>query len=269
MKTFVILFLLSSNFMFGQQWTENTATQLDTSEWKYIRDYIKDQTAFINISPDGELYYKRGQLKAKINDYQGAINDLNKSLEFNSKEPVVFYARGAVKERLEDYEGAKDDFTKVIELQPEFAGGWNDRGQVKSRLKKFDEAELDFNRAIELRPNWTVPVFNLGLLYERKSEYNKAIGFYSESVKIDSSNYLAYYNLGNMYFQLENWNLSITHYTLAINIFPEYIKAIKNRASAKNEKGDLEGACKDFLLASELGDREALEYFNDFCIEKK
>ncbi|MBP7260825.1 MAG: tetratricopeptide repeat protein [Bacteroidia bacterium] len=268
MKRLLTLLILTNNFVFGQQLQDNTAMQTDTSNWKYIRDKIKDETFFINLSPSGEYYYNRGKLKGQIQDYEGAIADLNKSIELNSKEPVVYYTRGAVKERMGDLKGAREDFTKVIELQSDFAWGWNDRGQINSKLEKFDEAEADFKKAIELKPAWSVPVFNLGLLNERKKDFNKAIDFYSQSIKIDSTNYLGYNNIGHLYFQLKDYDHSISYYTQAIKIFPKYLNAIKNRADARIAKGDKEGACKDLKLAADLGDTNAGKYFYEFCTKK-
>src|SRR5882757_9567759 len=142
MKRLITLFILTTNFIaFGQQFNENTIMQTDTSNWKNIRNKIKDATIFINLSPSGEHYYNRGNLKFQLQEFDGALTDLNKSIELNSEEPLVYWIRGGVKEKMGDLIGAREDLTKVIEFRPDFALLWIDRGEINSKLKKFDEAE--------------------------------------------------------------------------------------------------------------------------------
>ena len=60
-----------------------------------------------------------GDAKNNLNDYQGALYDIDKIIEFNPNNDEYYYFRGYTKYILEDYYGALDDFNKAIELNPD------------------------------------------------------------------------------------------------------------------------------------------------------
>ncbi len=262
-QLFITLFILTPFLAAAQS---STAEEVDTTMWRTIRSRIADATMIIEIdTTNGEHYYNRGQLKAQMLDLRGAMDDFNTSLLRNSKEPVVYYARGAVKDRLGDLKGAKADFTKVIELAPDFAWGWNDRGQINNKLKNYGEAKADFEKARQLKPNWGIPVFNIGLLHSDMGEKDSAISWYKQCLLIDSTVHLAYNNIGVIYFEKKEYDMAITYFTLAIHYYPQYLSAYRNRADAKNAKGDIAGACADIKKAKELGDVKAAKYYVEYC----
>ncbi len=50
----------------------------------------------------------------------------------------------------------------------------------------------------------------------------------------------------------KDWNSAITDYTSAIQLKPDFAEAYNNRAFAKHEKGDEEGAEADLAKAIQL-----------------
>ena len=49
------------------------------------------------------VYELRGNAKINLEDYRGAIDDLNKAIELNPKNASAFYYRGLAKDNLKDY----------------------------------------------------------------------------------------------------------------------------------------------------------------------
>ena len=179
LKPLLILFLLLPFFGQGQ---DNTATPIDTSRWKSIRDDIALQTSLIELFPaDAEYYFNRGDLKTKILDFKGALEDINKSLSLMPDNAAIYYKRGGIKEYLGDFVGCIADFSKVIESQPDFEWAWNDRGQIYIELKEYKETRADFEKARQLKPKWANPVFNIGLLFSEKGNADSAIFYYKKA----------------------------------------------------------------------------------------
>lgn len=63
--------------------------------------------------------------------------------------------------------------------------------------------------------------------------------------KLDRKNASAYLNRGNLKLELHDFLNAITDYTLAIEINPQYSKAYYNRARAKKQIQELDGADED------------------------
>lgn len=71
----------------------------------------------IETDPKDALAYRdRGIAKYYIDDYKGAIADINKSLELDPKDALAYSSRGYAKSKLGDNEGAIADWDKAIEL---------------------------------------------------------------------------------------------------------------------------------------------------------
>jgi tetratricopeptide (TPR) repeat protein len=62
-------------------------------------------------------YYVRGVARYKLEDLQGAIADLDRSIELASYYTFAYQMRGVVREALQDEQGATEDFQKVAELR--------------------------------------------------------------------------------------------------------------------------------------------------------
>ncbi|MBK8482774.1 MAG: tetratricopeptide repeat protein [Saprospiraceae bacterium] len=62
----------------------------------------------------------------------------------------VYYIKGNSKAKLQDYGGAIADFTKAMELNPDFSAAYNNRGISKLALGQKDSGCLDLSQAWEL-----------------------------------------------------------------------------------------------------------------------
>jgi tetratricopeptide (TPR) repeat protein len=97
-----------------------------------------------------EDYFRKGNEKSRLNDYQGAIAYYNKSIELDPNVAEPYFNRGVNKQNLEDYRGAIADYNKVIELDPEYAEAYHNRGLNKLSLSQIDGGCLDLSKAGEL-----------------------------------------------------------------------------------------------------------------------
>ncbi|MBW8331382.1 MAG: tetratricopeptide repeat protein [Prolixibacteraceae bacterium] len=95
--------------------------------WSYfMKGNTKDALAFINKailyrSDNYVAYDSRGEVKLKLGDYKGTINDSSKALELNPNSSNSYYIRAQAKYKLGDKTGACEDLSKSGELGNEEA----------------------------------------------------------------------------------------------------------------------------------------------------
>jgi tetratricopeptide (TPR) repeat protein len=66
-------------------------------------------TSSINIAPNEEAYYQRGQMYEQMGDHKHAIADYDKAIELHRDSPFVYRARALAKLNLGDVDGARED----------------------------------------------------------------------------------------------------------------------------------------------------------------
>ena len=92
----------------------------------------------------------RSGCKFKLNDYRGAIDDCNKSLEIDSLNSNAFFYRGLTLSYQGKITEAIRDYDKTIKLSPDFARAYYNRGLLYIQLNQKEKGCLDFSKAGEL-----------------------------------------------------------------------------------------------------------------------
>ncbi len=171
-----------------------------------------------------EFYFNRASRKQDTGDFNGAIEDLTRSIQIDPTVGVSYYNRGNIKgQYLGEYYGAISDFDKAISLG--YTDAYNNRGNSKKLIEDYHGAIEDFTKAIEL----------------------------------DSTDSFAFYNRGNSKLALKNYYGAISDYNRVLNIDPSNPRisdVYSNLGLAKYKLGDREGACADYKLAIVKGDQE-------------
>jgi len=132
---------------------------------------------------NAEDYYKRGQVRYTLGDYQGAIWDYTQAIRLKSNFINAYFMRGQAycegarslfasdQNALKNVERSTSDFTQVIQLKPNDAsayyyrghacGNYYFRGKVQNRQKSVE----DFTRAIQLKPDYAEAHYERGYTY--------------------------------------------------------------------------------------------------------
>ena len=140
----------------------------------------------IELAHDVALtYLLRGNAFAATGRHQEAIEDYNiveaKLMQSNcSNWDTVYFNRGNSKAELSDYEGALRDYTEAINLSPNLVQGYYNRGNIYLDLYRFEEALLDYDHIIGKRAwgacfNKANALLALGRLPEARSAYQESI----------------------------------------------------------------------------------------------
>jgi len=220
----------------------------------------------IELSPnDVAAYNNRGNSKADLEDYYGAIADFTKAIELNPNDAAAYYNRGNAKDDLEDYYGAISDYSKAIELNPNDAAAYYNRGNAKDDLEDYYGAISDYTKAIEIDPKDVDAYYNRGYSKNSLKDYYGAIADYTKSMELDPNNSdIIYFYRGVSKNSLKDYYGAISDYTKAIELDPNNATAYNNRAASKYFANDLKGACEDAKKSASLG-YDASKLIQDVC----
>lgn len=224
-------------------------------------------TIAIDLDPKneyiGSYYISRAEIKHKLKNYSGAVDDYSKAIELN---PQGYYykSRGDSKVELKDYSGAIEDYSKLIEL------GWGAfsyilRASAKDEINDFSGAIEDYSKAILLEPKTDYYYYYRGLAKSNLKDYRGAIEDYSKAILLAPNSVDYYINRGNAKYNIGDYKGAISDYTKVILLDPKNGGAYLNRGDAKFLLKDKVGACKDFSKAGELGEDEAYKSINEKC----
>ena len=104
----------------------------------------------------------------------------------------------------------------------------DDIGLCYLYLKDADQAIYHFKKSLEMNNDYTPARNNLGNAYAEKKEWGKAI----EQYKIVTSDLLygtphfPLSNLGVVYYELQEYELSVQYYLKALDIKPDFVRAL-------------------------------------------
>jgi serine/threonine protein kinase len=88
-----------------------------------------------------------------LDDYQGALEDLDKADVLEPNNAFTLTSRGNVKETLKEYQGALEDLDKANVLEPNNAFILTSRGNVKYMLDDYRRALEIMDKVHHLEPN--------------------------------------------------------------------------------------------------------------------
>ncbi|KAF3889500.1 MULTISPECIES: tetratricopeptide repeat protein [Nostocales] len=108
---------------------------------------LRQQQEFI------EIFYQRGEEKAKKGDYQGAIAEFNQFLRLNPRGFKAYYGRGLARQKLGDKKGAMADFDLYLQFHPNDSEAHYYRGLLRLELGDYQGAITDYSHAMQSTPD--------------------------------------------------------------------------------------------------------------------
>lgn len=121
-------------------------------------------------------------------EYEKAIDILDKSIALSPKSALSYYYRGYTYLKKEDYDRATLDFERSISLDPTLSDAYAGLAVAQVELKDYQGAIGVATRAIILNPQDASSYYNRGLAYYYLQEYEKAYRDFDEALKLDPTN---------------------------------------------------------------------------------
>lgn len=142
-------------------------------------------------------YYESGMEKAKLGDYNGAIDEFTEVIKINPNNARAYYNRGLAKSHKKNFKEAVDDLSKAIIIDLTFVDAWVIRGIILSEdIEDYKGAIKDFSVAIKLNPNDADIFVYRGNAKAYLKEYKSAIDDFNKAIEINVNHGEAYYYRG-------------------------------------------------------------------------
>lgn len=284
MKRVIILLAIVVLSLRGLQAQVNTDKLMNVgANAMYFKDYVLSIQYFnkvIQAKPYLDMpYLYRAYAKIHLEDYHGAMADVDSALSRNAFIPMAYYAKGYLSNRLKKYEEAERHFGKALELSPENLTFMFGRLESYDMQKKYNEELEDLNFIIKKTPSepliaaekarvqvllgdtvgaiatadsllrlhdyspdlWGLKATLLMLTDQKDS----ALTAYDKAISLRSDNFTHFVNRGNLRYEKRNYRGAIADYNRSIELSPESELALFNRALIMIEVGDYNQALAD------------------------
>ncbi|MDJ1497877.1 tetratricopeptide repeat protein [Cytophagaceae bacterium DM2B3-1] len=214
------------------------------------------------IDPLNPAYHaKKAELKEKVNNIKGALEDYDKAIALAPKRGLYPYQKALVLIKIKDFTAAKENLEKSIRVEPEFAKAYYQRGMLWMEVSKLKEAAADFNKAEALGLESALVVniqakaikfYDEGILAMKQNDWLKAQKSLGNAVAIRPKYAAAWFMQGQLWEKQGNYKKAIEQYTQALQVNERYKEAYYARGMARIQLGNSADALEDFSTAVEL-----------------
>jgi tetratricopeptide (TPR) repeat protein/S1-C subfamily serine protease len=194
-------------------------------ELNKLEDYegaLRDYNKAIELTPDNALYYShRGDAYFQIGEKQKGIDDYDKAISLDPESAHKYYNRRGVKlYKLEDYEGALRDINKPIELTPDNALYYSNRGDAYFQIGEKQKGIDDYDKAISLDPESAHKYYNLrGVNLYNLEDYEGVLRDYNKAIELTPDNAFYYVTRGYAYLKIGNNQKAREDFNKAANLY--------------------------------------------------
>jgi tetratricopeptide (TPR) repeat protein len=253
----------------------------------------------ITLAPNNGSYYaSRGDCHYKLMQYDAAIADYSRAIEYNN--PAVasnYYNRAGLYHLQKKYREAYTDYYKAFAVDPKIAtkkdysnygyeayfikqydqcikiydqaianepnnGSYHRvRGACKEELKLYQEAISDYSQAIKLGDTNITLWLGRGFCYYETKQFEKAIPDYNRYLKEYPQEHAAYNIRAICYHNMGNWPESLKDLDEAIRLNPSEITYINNRAYSHFMMGNYDKALNDYENCARMGGKDYMIYY--------
>lgn len=198
-------------------------------------EFGNDQIAQRAAGVIPQLYYVRGVLEYRQENYESSLEDLDTALEMNSNLASAYYQKAVVLKRInpEDIETALEWYDQAIEVAEQ-----NNDNRTLQNARNSARDELIY-RAANLKD---------------QREFDRAIELLNRAEQYDPTSADAQYRLAEVYNLRSNWDAALEHATQALEYegggVTDKAKIYYELGTAYKGKGDKENACNAYENAA-------------------
>ena len=220
-----------------------------------------------------QAFIKGRNLEKEKGKEQEALNAFDKAIAKYQRHAYAYEKRGYIKLKLKDYDGAKTDFSKSININPNIPEPYVGQGKLQTIVKEYKAATFSFENAsrnsIPLQPIYWQAKRMKAECHLKIKEFPEAIkelkAFCNRRFKPDNPNYKhldwAWFNYGKALLEigetetaLEIFNKSMERNEISkVEIKPDFLLY---RGIARQKIGKT-GFVKDWTEAAEKGSKKA------------
>ncbi len=219
---------------------------------------IADARRAIEIDAgEGRGWYNLGVALRSLKRTDEGIEAFDRAIEHEPMMVEAWSARASARIARDDFAGAIADADRAVELDPRAITAWVSRGIGRVQSGDPEGAVADLGRALDLAPNRTVALEYRALAFERLGRFDDAIVDLERLAGLKPDAALHQVDLARCLRKDEQLEAARDAANRAIELAPGAIDGWVERAYARRELGDLEGAIADFERAREIDTEQA------------
>jgi len=208
-----------------------------------------------------DIFLNRSKIRREGGNHRGALDDCNKAILLNSRNPGAYCNRGVIFEKMEMISEAIEDYSLAISLNHKYASAYYNRGSIFGVKGEYGKAIEDFGEAISINPVFTLSYFNRAIALKKMGEIEKAIQDYNKVIDIDPSHAQAYCNRGVAFAESDRHDNAINDFNKAIELDPDLSDAYFTRAIFFVDTKKPKEAIEDFGKCISLSPNKTFAYY--------
>ena len=131
---------------------------------------------------DYKEYLDNGIYDFQCGKYQDAIEKFNQSLELKKDWEIPYFYRGAANQALENFDEAILDYTKALEYNEKMTDAYYNRAKILLSRKDLENPDVsravsDLENAIELDPNFAEALYAMAAALKKQEKYNECLSY--------------------------------------------------------------------------------------------
>ncbi|MCB0481201.1 MAG: tetratricopeptide repeat protein [Flavobacteriales bacterium] len=199
-------------------------------------------------------YNTAGAAKFQTGEYDAAIQDFKKSLEYKPDYATARFNLALAYFNLKMYKDAKESFALLQKSDPEILESSYYAPFCSFYLGDYESAKMELERAINQFPEKTELYDHLARIYIKEDEIGKEEQVYNRLLAVDPNNIKALFHRALINSEMQEFNDALADYTRVLNLDPKHTMAYANRGVILINLGKIEDGCADLKKAKELGD---------------
>ncbi|EJL29427.1 hypothetical protein PMI01_03318 [Caulobacter sp. AP07] len=168
-----------------------------------------------------------------------------KALERDDRLGVAWHVLGIAREKTGDFAGSMRCYEAALTLLPRHGAVAGDLGRLAFRMDMPEIAAKFFIHYLRERPDDLEGINNLACALRELNRCDEAIDVLRPAIQANPEQPLLWNTLGTVMCSLGDGQTGVTFFDETLRLAPQFGKAYHNRAYAKIDLGDVEGALAD------------------------
>ncbi len=248
------------------------ALEVDADTLLGRNDYegaLKLYTKCIDISKTSDsralpLLYKRAVCYYYLNEYQPALDDINKFIDQYPVKDQARLLRAFIYKGLDDAEHQISDLTELLVSQPESHDLLAWRGTAYLDKNQYDLAKKDLLGARASGDDAETEML-LGMAYYYGGQPDSALVSLNQSIQMNATYLPPYLYAGYFCMQQDEYQLSLKYLDVALKIEPSNTSALFYKGIALVEMKEEKEGCRYLTRAFKAGEDDAGDYLKEYC----
>lgn len=138
---------------------------------------------------DYKYYLDYGIYDFECGKYSDAIEKFNKSLELKNDWEIPYFYRGVANQALENFDEAILDYTKALEFNEKMTDAYYNRARILLSRKDIENPDInrainDLTKAIELDANFVDALYAMAAALKKQEKYKECLVYLDKVLEL-------------------------------------------------------------------------------------